>query len=905
MVNFFESFRFTTTRQMGKEEARPEIDHIWDSIFSHYSYAALSPDAKNELDAYLKSFYDGCGLVKLPETATIPSDTSSYDRNTVIYFNDELYYADKEDNTIEKIKITDANQDDFDDLKSKITEKYQLATGSDLKLIRSATECTRLKTPVVLAIFERRSSRKEALLNCDALLDETIPEKIHLLNKAQVIALDKELRFALTQYLAQSQAASDHIGVVKSQHTELAQCYRQIKRCTRLRKQLELRQVELEIARLDADSEHVDLTNKHIALSQALDIIEPAVDAVKPASLFSILPGFLKEDEDDLDSDYIITQLSKANGRRLYWVWTRCLIESFIITAHQALLTTTIIAAWVSFTLYWLRGGVTTAAAVQHSFDLLVSERERVIAAHKRRRAHLQERLHDILNDIVWGCINFACYYVLCGPGYLGYIGDVLTVALLGMDFTLAACRFDTGLAENEAQLESYNAEMIALLRQMDLEQGQIQDPSLLNLVAEMRELITDIGALEHQNSYQGLRDLINRKLHQLILGNSNSKDLIESKKAALIRCLQAIDNRLISMKVSGESQDVIDELDVLMKQFLRPYQAKEAYNNRWDDKYTSLFYDTCYGALLCVAFAMVCYFCLGPFVAMPIAISLLGVIVLNLATLVWRTANARLDISRTNQIGIVNEEAYNKLIVKFVQFADDYKTKSEQRNQLLNDEQQLTKLNYEMTYIDGQMKQLYLDMLQVGAQSGYQSELVQFKAMELARATFLRLCVPVAIALTLLLAPALTLTLPTYLFLMAGVLVFAVATSVALNKLYKPQASKWRKADESTTSSPHLNAIEYQAFRRSALTLKTPNSVKNPLNEQDETASMLSTEVIHFDLSASKENGKQLLNEMKKTEHRVGKKADVFTIFSGKKFEPKEAQDYDHQLGYGSVAGG
>ncbi len=68
----------------------------------------------------------GCGLVKM----TIDPSQSSFDRiesflanrNAVILFNDELFYADQTSRTVNKIELTDSNQDDFNRLESKIAK---------------------------------------------------------------------------------------------------------------------------------------------------------------------------------------------------------------------------------------------------------------------------------------------------------------------------------------------------------------------------------------------------------------------------------------------------------------------------------------------------------------------------------------------------------------------------------------------------------------------------------------------------------------------------------------------------------------------------------------------------------------------------------------------------------------
>ncbi|HHF0525647.1 TPA: serine hydrolase domain-containing protein [Legionella anisa] len=90
----------------------------------------------------------GCGLIKMTtDPSQFPFDcieSSLEDRNAVILFNDVLFYADQTSRTVNKIELTESNQDDFNRLKAKCTESYKLAEGNELKLITSVTGRTHL-----------------------------------------------------------------------------------------------------------------------------------------------------------------------------------------------------------------------------------------------------------------------------------------------------------------------------------------------------------------------------------------------------------------------------------------------------------------------------------------------------------------------------------------------------------------------------------------------------------------------------------------------------------------------------------------------------------------------------------------------------------------------------------------
>ncbi|MDP3704310.1 MAG: hypothetical protein Q8R24_00180 [Legionellaceae bacterium] len=752
----------------GLLSATPTLSNPWNEIFIRHTYTSLSDDAQKEVDTHLQKLFG------MQDTEALPR------------FNDDA----------------------------------------------------------VNVIFEKRSSRKEALTNCDKLLKKSIPAKIRYMDAAQANALEQELRIALYQYLAQYQAITDHIGVIRSQYTEKAKCYEQIKRCGLLLGQAELRKLRLKLEKLELanalerlnsetqinscfEEERTQLLHEIDEKESDLNVPAQYLKAAKPPPDTGFIPIFLKESDDVQDSDYIIFQMSMTNGRRLCWVWNRCFIESILPFAHEQLLTSTIIAAYVSWTLYWIRGGVVAYGGLEHAFDSWVSKEEQVIDEERRRKAHWNERRDDILNDLIWGASNFACCFWLVGPGAVGFAGDLLTGVLLCMDLALAALRYRDGITDHNLKMRDYNDQLKSVLTELKkIEKESIHDQkikaSVLKLQKQMAELESEEQKLEQQRKEQWLAP--------------DMSHLIALKQSVMSE-MENMDSILRNMNIQTRRDHPVDieQLDVLVRKFTVVHWAKEDCKNRWDDKYVALLYDVAYAVALLVAFVMMCGFYLHG-IALPVAVSIIGAAMLTVSTIVWRSAVARLEYGAIERTAESNETEYAKLMDKFIALGEEYQKELEKSQTNLIDDTRTQLLNkYDRQRIDYQMKQLYLDMLQLGATSGEQYEQVHFKIIELLRATLLRLLVPAAIILTLMFAPVSIFAVPSYVFLMLGVLVLAVASSYGIEKICKPKKTAWQQTDIepvdsgeviATDSQPELIEGEYEAFKRSVLVFKKDSKV-------------------------------------------------------------------------------
>jgi hypothetical protein len=624
----------------------------------------------------------------------------------------------------------------------------------------------------VNVMFENQfTARNEVLSFASDILTDTIPDDILLEeNKAKLKAYKNEQYFMLYHYLARYQAVtgdieeikertgfakyvakSNETDTVKSQYTEQVNCFRHLRLCAKL---LKLNKFKVE---------HDNSTTQEELAAQLEDFNE-TLDNLRPPKPPSFVPSYvnkygedeyyLDKDQDEQDSDYFIRQLRRGNQRRLCWLWDRIVMELFVTVAQATLLLTTLIAEQVSWSLYLFLAAVHLVGVFGHSFDALVGEKERQIDAKKRALAHLMLRLDWILNDLVWGFANLACCFWLYGLGTYGYIGDVVTVLLLGMDLTLSALRYTDGEKNNSTNITTYNKQLKTLFARM----LETADEDLSQKVREI-------------------------------------SDLIESNTYELDEKFAAIDALILEKRAEdGADKNVFDNLSVILWQTKLLHQAKEGCKSKWEEEKTFLAIDVIYSVSLVLGFAVLCGFYLSVIpVAMPSMMVVIGAIALGASTLFYRTANSVVTCNNTSQSQIESNNNYDTLLDKFID------------NNGINSH-----------LSENEMKQLYLHILQKGAQAGNQQDLLVFQKMEFGRETINRIFVPASIALTLLFAPALTLGVPTYIFLLVGVLILAAAASTMIKKVYKPRDTAWQveKGSKSTKSQPVLVESEYNHFK-------------------------------------------------------------------------------------------
>lgn len=140
---------------------------------------------------------------------------------------------------------------------------------------------------------------------------------------------------------------------------------------------------------------------------------------------------------------------ASLNDGRLYLVWAAEMLTDIclawaVLQPQLSFELVNIILDYISlgtgfmgWSLYFLRGGVNTFFLFEVSAE--------VKALHLTNDdawayfwGKWDEKKIQILNDAVWGLVNFLCFYFLFGGGMLGYYGDLLNGVLFIVDVLLS-----------------------------------------------------------------------------------------------------------------------------------------------------------------------------------------------------------------------------------------------------------------------------------------------------------------------------------------------------------------------------------------------------------------------------------------------------------------------------------
>jgi hypothetical protein len=158
------------------------------------------------------------------------------------------------------------------------------------------------------------------------------------------------------------------------------------------------------------------------------------------------------------------------NDGRLYLVWVAEMLSDIFLAwpaslshrsfefAYCMLDYISLGTGFMGWSLYFVRGGVNTA------FLFEMSDQMKALAlTNDEAWAYFwdkwDEKKIQILNDAVWGWVNFICFFFLFGGGMLGYYGDLLNGVLFVFDLVLSIWNYIETQAEfNALQVEYMTA---------------------------------------------------------------------------------------------------------------------------------------------------------------------------------------------------------------------------------------------------------------------------------------------------------------------------------------------------------------------------------------------------------------------------------------------------------------
>lgn len=179
----------------------------------------------------------------------------------------------------------------------------------------------------------------------------------------------------------------------------------------------------------------------------------------------------------------IVERLSRENVKRLYWVWGHSLLMgildalpenfAYMQQAHKIIGMPARAASWASWIWYYLRLMFTGTLFAKHVIksEKWMSKEEFALHEHttlgERFATQAKYRKFIIINDMVWGSINLACFLGLSGTGLAGSIGNWLTLGLLLLDVIVASVSLKEEKQRFDETIARYTTERTRLLEEL------------------------------------------------------------------------------------------------------------------------------------------------------------------------------------------------------------------------------------------------------------------------------------------------------------------------------------------------------------------------------------------------------------------------------------------------------
>ncbi|HAT1781425.1 TPA: lpg2888 family Dot/Icm T4SS effector [Legionella pneumophila] len=279
-----------------------------------------------------------------------------------------------------------------------------------------------------------------------AILENTDEVMLRYMSEENKQKLIRDLQVAYLLLLTQKKYEEEH------QKYENIKTYAQhIKRCEELLDHLNYNQVCKEQKRAPSP-EHGYASDgypvKYLSIFLGKELAEMIVDSM------------------DRKTKTIKESMGWFNEKRLYWVWASSLLKVILaalpddfFNVSQA---TDVVKApdpytgTLSWALYYFRFSLNMFLLLKHTISgPWMSEREKKTPWTERFLTQWDQRKFTLLNDSIWATGNLICFFWLTGKGALGTWGDVLTLALLVFDISMA-------IWDYEEQKTRHNKEMLA-----------------------------------------------------------------------------------------------------------------------------------------------------------------------------------------------------------------------------------------------------------------------------------------------------------------------------------------------------------------------------------------------------------------------------------------------------------
>lgn len=167
----------------------------------------------------------------------------------------------------------------------------------------------------------------------------------------------------------------------------------------------------------------------------------------------------------------IKTFVKGLNEKRLYWVWGSSFLKTMLSLAPDTFYNVPQANALVplpdpftgslSWGLYYFRFALNCFLLLKHTCaHPWMSAEESAVPWQDRFKIQWNMRKFSLLNDSIWGVANFLCFFWLTGAGFLGTVGDAVTIGLLLFDTIVSIWDFEEQKTLHEAQRAQYTQDI-------------------------------------------------------------------------------------------------------------------------------------------------------------------------------------------------------------------------------------------------------------------------------------------------------------------------------------------------------------------------------------------------------------------------------------------------------------
>lgn len=395
------------------------------------------------------------------------------------------------------------------------------------------------------------------------------------------------------------------------------------------------------------------------------------------------------------------------NEKRLYWVWGSSLLKKVLSLAPNDFYNVgdaTSLASvpdltmgYLSWTLYYFRFALNLSLLLKHTIPgFWMSDEEAKIPWTERFLTQWNQRKFSLLNDFLWATANLICFKWLTVASGLDTWGDLLTLALLLFDVSMAVWDFCEQRTNFNKEMSDYDQEILA-----------------------------------HNAAIRELEDKISN---------------IEDKK----------------LKIQYEESKRQHEIS---RNSLKKAQLECQRN--WDTYKYNLYNNLGYAIGLCLAFALFT----TPFIPIEglalTAINVTGVVLCFALTVLYNAIKGGIEIHKSKVTRQEIKDAIKEKEILFKELLDDPNKQNE-------------------------LKFLYLEILQLKADSSYQKQMAVYQTQHLVRSIIFESLSPAIVFASLVFLP-----IGSGMKAIGSMISMALASNLLINQLASPEKEKIESFDE------------------------------------------------------------------------------------------------------------